>query len=150
MTLAGFARTILTSHGKARTPAPVAEPVNHALAVTLRPLTSRRASRRVLSQMAIKGGWSRSFDDPIPLPRGRQLSTLKDAADHIMKLPRAEQNLTEWQTAISCLIGAAEGRDFLMHARIGMLRALNRNVERMFDPSRKKTHWAKRRIKRDQ
>jgi hypothetical protein len=24
-------------------------------------------------------GWSREFDDPIPLPRGRQLVTLKDA-----------------------------------------------------------------------
>jgi len=30
--------------------------------------------------MASKGGWSRRFDDPIPLPRGRQLVTQKDAA----------------------------------------------------------------------
>jgi hypothetical protein len=28
--------------------------------------------------------WSRSFDDPIPLPKGRQLVTLQDAADFIM------------------------------------------------------------------
>jgi hypothetical protein len=27
-----------------------------------------------------------------------------------MKLPKAEQNLEEWQTAIGCLIGTAEGR----------------------------------------
>jgi hypothetical protein len=67
------------------------------------------------------------FDDPIPLPNGRQLVTLRDAADYITKLPKAEQQATEWQTAIRCLIGAAEGRDFLMHARIGMLRALNRS-----------------------
>jgi hypothetical protein len=73
--------------------------------------------------------WSREFDDPIPLPRGRQLVTLKDAADYIMKLPKAEQNLEEWQTAIDCLIGAAEGRDFLMHARIGVLRALKRDQQ---------------------
>jgi hypothetical protein len=39
------------------------------------------------------------FDDPIPLPRGRQLVRLQDAARHIMKLPKAEQNLEEWQTA---------------------------------------------------
>ena len=47
----------------------------------------------------------------------------------------ADQQLDEWQTAIGCLIGAAEGRDFLMHAQIGMLRALNRNVmrERLVD-----------------
>jgi hypothetical protein len=41
------------------------------------------------------------------------------------------------------LIGAAEGRDFIMHARIGVMRALNRNVEREFDSSRKETHWEK-------
>jgi hypothetical protein len=30
--------------------------------------------------MADNGGWSRPFDDPIPLPRGRALVTLRDAA----------------------------------------------------------------------
>jgi len=30
-----------------------------------------------------------------------------------MALPKAEQSLEEWQTAIGCLIGAAEARDFL-------------------------------------
>jgi hypothetical protein len=40
-------------------------------------------------------GWKREFEDPIPLPRGRQLVTLKDAADYIMKLPKAEQGATE-------------------------------------------------------
>jgi hypothetical protein len=69
--------------------------------------------------------WSARFDDPIPLPRGRQLLTLRDAAGYLTKLPKAEQQLEHWQTAAACLIGAAEGRDFLMHARIGMLRALN-------------------------
>jgi hypothetical protein len=73
--------------------------------------------------MTSNGGWSRPFDDPIPLPRGRQLDTLRAAANYIMTLPKAEQNLPEWQTAVHCLIGAAEGRDFLMHTRIGMLRA---------------------------
>jgi hypothetical protein len=66
-----------------------------------------------------------------------------------MKLPKAEQDLPEWQTATGCLIGAAEGRDFMMHARIGVLRALNRNVEREFDSSRKDTHWGKRKLKRE-
>jgi hypothetical protein len=43
-------------------------------------------------------GWKRPFDDPILLPRGRQLVTLEDAATYIMKLPKAEQDLPEWQT----------------------------------------------------
>ena len=78
--------------------------------------------------------------------------TLHDAADYIVKLPKAEQNLEAWQTAVDALLMAAEDRGPLMHARIGMLRALNRNVEREFDSSRKETHWGrhKLRIRRDQ
>ena len=45
---------------------------------------------------------------------------------------------------------AAENRGPLMHARIGMLRALNRNVERTFNSSGRDTHWEKRKLKRDQ
>jgi hypothetical protein len=37
-----------------------------------------------------------------------------------------------------------------MFARIGVMRALNRGVERVFDPSRKDTNWGKRKLKRDQ
>jgi hypothetical protein len=71
------------------------------------------------------------------------------AADFIMKLPKAERDLEEWQTATGCLIGAAEGRDFMMHARIGVLRALNRNIERTLT-DRKEMHWARGKLKRDQ
>jgi hypothetical protein len=70
--------------------------------------------------------WSRRFDDPIPLPGGRHLVTLQDAAGYIQKLPKVEQQLEEWQTATGILIDAAEGRDSTMHARIGIMRALNR------------------------
>jgi hypothetical protein len=35
-----------------------------------------------------------------------------------MQLTKAEQKLDEWQTAVEILLGAAEGRDFAMHARI--------------------------------
>jgi hypothetical protein len=64
-----------------------------------------------------------------------------------MKLPKAEQNLAEWQAATEALIMAAEGRGPLMHARVGMLRALNRNVERVFNPDRKDTHWGRPRCR---
>ena len=49
-------------------------------------------------------GWKRPFDDPIPLPRGRQLVTLEDAGDYITKLPKAEHTAPEWQAAMECLI----------------------------------------------
>jgi hypothetical protein len=89
--------------------------------------------------MVSKGGWSRPFDDPIPLPRGRQLVTLKDAADYIMNLPKAEQNHAAWQTATEALIMAAEGRGPLMHARIGVMRALHaRNAAPTVSPRRRR------------
>ena len=84
--------------------------------------------------------WAHPFDDPVLLPGGRELVTLRDAADYIMKLPKAEQNLEPWQTAVEALIMAAEDHGPLMHARIGVLSALNRNVERVFNQSRKDTH----------
>jgi hypothetical protein len=37
-----------------------------------------------------------------------------------------------------------------MMARIGVLKALNRNVVREFYPDRKETHWGKRKLKRDE
>jgi hypothetical protein len=67
-----------------------------------------------------------------------------------MKLPTAEQDTAEWQAATEALIMAAENRGPLMHARVGMLRALNRNVERVFNPDRKDTNWGKRKLKRDE
>jgi hypothetical protein len=69
--------------------------------------------------------WSRAFDDPIPLPSGKPLRTLQEAADHILAPPKAEQAKPRWQTAVECLIMAAEGRGPVMFARIAMLRALN-------------------------
>jgi hypothetical protein len=37
-----------------------------------------------------------------------------------------------------------------MMARIGVMKALNRHVERVFNSDRKETHWGKRKLKRDQ
>jgi hypothetical protein len=44
-------------------------------------------------------GWKRPFDEPIPLPRGRQLVTLEDAGTYITKLPKAEHEAQEWLAA---------------------------------------------------
>jgi hypothetical protein len=93
-------------------------------------------------------GWQRRFDDPVPLPDGRQLVTLRDAGTYITKLPKTQQAVPEWQTATGVLIMAAEGRGPLMHARIGLLRALHRNVERVFNPDRKDPHWGQRKLVR--
>jgi hypothetical protein len=45
-------------------------------------------------------GWKRRFDNPIALPRGRQLVTLEDAGKYITRLPKAEHEAAEWQAAM--------------------------------------------------
>jgi hypothetical protein len=96
----------------------------------------------------VGNGWSRTFDDPIPLPGGRQLVTLQDAATFIMKLPKAEQKHEKWQVAVKVLIMAAEGRGPSMHARIGVMQALNRDKPRVLT-DRKDHHWGNRKLARD-
>jgi hypothetical protein len=93
--------------------------------------------------------WSTRFEDPIILPDGRKLVTLKDAADYITKLPKKEPDLPEWQTAIEVLMLCSRGGHAMM-ARIGVMKALNRHVERVFNTDRKDPHWGKRKLKRDQ
>jgi hypothetical protein len=94
-------------------------------------------------------GWKRHFDEPIDLPRGRQLVTLEDAGNYITKLTKAEHGAPEWQNAMQTLILVATGGGPTMFARIGVMRALHRNVERVFT-DRKETHWGKRKLKRDE
>jgi hypothetical protein len=72
--------------------------------------------------------WSSHFHDPIPVPKGKPLVTLKDAADYIMGLPKKVHDAPHWQIAMEQLIDAAEGRNFIMHARIAVLRALNHGL----------------------
>ena len=76
-------------------------------------------------------GWKRRFDDPIPLPRGRHLITLEDAGNYVTRLPKAEHEAQEWQAAMESLILVAASGGPMMFARIGVMRALNRHVERV-------------------
>ena len=93
--------------------------------------------------------WSASFEDPIPLPDGRRLLTLRDAAGYITKLPKAEHSAPEWQAAMEALILVAETGGPTMLARIGVVRALNRHVVRELT-DRKDHHWGKRKLRRDE
>ena len=59
-------------------------------------------------------------DDPIPLPGGRELATLRDAGDYITSLPKAEQDLEEWQAAVEALLLVVELSGPTTMARIGI------------------------------
>ena len=44
--------------------------------------------------------WFKRFYDPIVLPDGRKLLTLRDAAEYITALPKAEHGAADWQMRI--------------------------------------------------
>jgi hypothetical protein len=93
--------------------------------------------------------WDRPFAEPIELPKGKKLVTLRDAALYITELPKAEHDAEEWQAAMEALMLVAEHDGPTMFARIGVMRALNLHVERVFDTSRKEHHWGRRKLARD-
>lgn len=71
--------------------------------------------------------WDAAFTDlpPIDLPDGRKLKTLADCRDHILALPKREQEAIHWQHATAVLLKAAEhGSVFMFIARIAVSRAL--------------------------
>jgi hypothetical protein len=53
--------------------------------------------------------WDRPpFTEPIELPKGKKLVTLRDAAHYITKLPKAEHDADEWQAAMQALLLVVE------------------------------------------
>jgi hypothetical protein len=56
----------------------------------------------------------------------------------------------EWQAAMEALILVVTLGGPTMHAHVGMLRALNRDVERVFNPDRKDPHWGKEEAEKDE
>ena len=94
--------------------------------------------------------WSRRFDEPIILPNGKKLLTLKDAIAWLAKeVPKSEHGMKQVQAAAHCVTQAAENNGPMIFARIGMMQAINRHRVKEFT-SRKTTHWGKRKLKRDQ
>jgi hypothetical protein len=77
-------------------------------------------------------GWKRPFEEPISLPRGRQLVTLEDAGNYITKLPKAEHEAPEWRDAMECLMSVAEKNGPTMMARIGIMRTLAAGLPHAF------------------
>jgi hypothetical protein len=57
----------------------------------------------------------------------------------------------EWQVEMLALMLVVDlNGPTMMARRIRVMRALNRHVERVFDPSRKDRHWGKQKVKRDE
>jgi hypothetical protein len=72
--------------------------------------------------------WFKRFVDPIVLPDGRELLTLRDAAEYITALPKAQHDAADWQVAMEVLLLVAERNGPEMLARIAVMKALNRHA----------------------
>jgi hypothetical protein len=107
--------------------------------------------RKAQSKSVREKGWSRRFDDPVPLPGGGELKTLREAIAYLARtVPKAEQAMPEVLAAAEILTRAAELEiAWMFLARIATLRAFHRNGERLFNPDRKES-WGKRKLKRDE
>jgi hypothetical protein len=94
--------------------------------------------------------WDSRFAQPIELPGGVKLASLRQAILHLVNtVPSFERSLPVVLTAAEIITSAAERGGPIEFARIATLRAINRHVERVFDPARKEAHWGHRKLKRD-
>jgi hypothetical protein len=91
--------------------------------------------------------WDQRFFDPIELPSGHKLVTLRDVARYIVKLPKAEQQASQWQAAAEVLMLIGEHGGDPMMARIGMMRALRRHQPKAAAAPRQKRAKAYRIIR---
>jgi hypothetical protein len=95
--------------------------------------------------------WSRRFEEPIELPDGRKLKTLAEAMASLAKeIPKSEHKMDKVQAAAHFVTRAAEHGGPMIFAQMGMIQAIHRLRERVFNPDRKDHHWGKRKLKRDE
>ena len=91
--------------------------------------------------------WHQQFFEPIILPSRKPLVTLRDAANYIVKLPKAEQQAPEWQAAAEVLMLIGEPGGDPMMAHIAMMRALNKHKPKAAPVPRRKRAKAYRIIR---
>jgi hypothetical protein len=94
--------------------------------------------------------WDSRFAEPIELPGGVRLASLRDAIVHLVNtIPSSERGMPVVLTAAELITSAAERGGPIEFALIDTLRAINRHAGREFNTDRKDTHWGKRKLKRD-
>ena len=94
--------------------------------------------------------WDSRFAEPIELPGGVKLASLREAIAHLVNtIPSSERGMPVVLTAAELITSAAEHGGPIEFARIATLRAVNRHAVREFNPDRKDAHWGRRNLKRE-
>lgn len=85
--------------------------------------------------------WYLEFSDPILVPGGEPLVTLRDAGAYITALPLKVHDAKAWQTAMECLLLAADKAGPIEFARLAMEQALRPKPEPVFHTAKKDPVW---------
>jgi hypothetical protein len=96
--------------------------------------------------------WNRRFDDTIETPDGRKIKTLDDARRYLVTfaVPKQPDKKQMLAVALRAVLGAANGTDLMMHARIAVGRWVHRDAPPPdFGSAPKSPSWGKRKLKRD-
>lgn len=74
--------------------------------------------------------WNRRFDDTIETPDGGKIETLDDARRYLVTfaVPRHPDKKLMLTNALRAVLGAANGTDLMMHARIAVGRWVHRDA----------------------
>jgi hypothetical protein len=92
--------------------------------------------------------WDQRFTQPIELPDGVKLASLRDAIVHLVKTtPASERGMPVILTAAELITSAAEHSGPIEFARIATLRAINRHVGR-HRPGAQRPPLGRRELKR--
>jgi hypothetical protein len=84
--------------------------------------------------------WDSRFAEPIELPGGVRLASLRDAIVHLVNtVPSSERGTPVILTAAELITSAAERGGPIEFARIATLQALNRHSKRVLNPDIVKT-----------
>ena len=94
--------------------------------------------------------WDSRFAEPIELPSGVSLASLRDAIVHLVNtVPSSERGTPVVLTAAELVTSAAERGDPIEFARIATLRAVNRHAMREFNPDLQRPALGRRKLARE-
>jgi hypothetical protein len=81
--------------------------------------------------------WSDALKEPVPLPEGGVLKSLRDIRAHVLNLPESERDEDAWHTVAETLLNAADqGGPWIDFARIATMQALYRNIGPRYGPGK--------------
>lgn len=81
--------------------------------------------------------WILRFPEPIVVPRGKPLVTLRHAEAYVAALPADQHDSPVWQTAIDCLLLAADKGGPIEFARLGLVQVLCPKPEPTYHSAKK-------------